>query len=443
MRQQTHSRSLGWFICGIAALFYSYEYFLRIAPSTMSWELMKAYSIDAASLGNLAAFYYYAYTPMQLPVGILLDRYGPRRILTVACACCVVGTCFFAVAHSLVIAQLGRLLMGFGSAFAFIGVLKLATIWLPPERFGFVAGMTAMLGTAGAMIGDTALSYAVQTIGWRETLYGAIAVGALIIILISVFVRDHVHHTIHDRRKAKATAGVNWLGIIAILKNRQMWIIGGMGCLIYLPTTVFGEMWGIPYLRDARHFSHMHAALAVSMLFLGFTCGSPTWGYLSDKFHTRRKPFIIGTLLALATTAVLIYIPHLSFALACGLLFILGLSYSVQALVFALAHEHSPPRLAATGMAITNMFVMLGGLLLQPMVGVLLDLYEVDKPVGNTIHHIYSNVAYSHALMIMPLGLIGCALLSLILKETGCKPQFPANYRLPHHTVHHHDHSHR
>ncbi|GJM07085.1 MAG: MFS transporter [marine bacterium B5-7] len=395
---------------------------------------MSTYLVNAAALGNLAAFYYYAYTPMQLPVGLLLDRYGPRKILSLACGCCVLGTYWFASTDTLMLAQLGRFLTGLGSAFAFIGVLKLATIWLPPERFGLVAGLTAALGTVGAMIGDDVMSYSVQVIGWRHTLTWAVVVGVLLSVLIYIYVRDNKHHSIHDKRKAMATANINWHGILEILKNPQMWIVGAMGCFIYLPTTVLGEMWGIPYLRSARHFTHMHAAFAVSFLFLGFTIGAPLWGYLSDRFHTRKLPFIFGSFFALVASLLLIYLHHLNFALASVLLFILGLSYSVQSLVFALANEHSPPRLAATSMAVTNMFVMLGGMLLQPLVGILLQLNEKVIPVVGHVH-VYTNYAYSHALLVLPVGLVLCGFLSFILKETGGRPQYPRNFRFP---PHHH-----
>ena len=137
---ETRRRRVGifpWIVCGLGALFYTYEYLLRISPSVMSSELMAAYGITAGAFGNLMAIYYYAYTPMQLPVGMLMDRYGPRRILTAACAACAVGSYLFASSGHLSVAGVGRFLVGFGSAFAFVGVLKLATIWLPKERFAF------------------------------------------------------------------------------------------------------------------------------------------------------------------------------------------------------------------------------------------------------------------------------------------------------------------
>src|ERR1700722_8240175 len=158
---------LPWLVCGLGALFYCYEYLLRIAPSVMTADLMQAYHINATALGNLVAFYYYAYTPMQLPVGVLMDRYGPRRLLTFACLACALGSYLFAHAFHIEFAQFGRFMVGFGSAFAFVGVLKLATIWLPPRRFAMVSGLTTSLGMIGGMVGDIYLTSLVNQVEWR------------------------------------------------------------------------------------------------------------------------------------------------------------------------------------------------------------------------------------------------------------------------------------
>jgi MFS family permease len=161
---------IGWWICGLGALFYSYEYLLRIAPSAMENSLRAHFNLSATGFGMVSSIYYLAYVPMQLPVGVLLDRYGPRRLLTLACLICVVGTFIYTSTHVDWIAAIGRFLVGFGSAFAFVGVLKLATIWLPENRLAMVAGITSALGTVGAMLGDNFLSVFVDKLGWIKTL---------------------------------------------------------------------------------------------------------------------------------------------------------------------------------------------------------------------------------------------------------------------------------
>ena len=109
-----------WLICALGAAFYIYEYVLRITPGVITHELMAYFSINALVVSNLAAFYYYAYTPMQLPVGVLMDRFGPRWLLTFACLCCVIGSYMFGATTHLTVASVGRFLIGLGSAFALV-----------------------------------------------------------------------------------------------------------------------------------------------------------------------------------------------------------------------------------------------------------------------------------------------------------------------------------
>jgi len=166
---------LAWIICGLGAIFYCYEYILRIAPSVMSSDIMRTYDIHAGAFGHLSAFYYYAYALVQPLVGLLLDRYGPRYLLTLACLACAVGTYLFIATEIFWIACLGRFLIGLGSGFAFVGALKLASIWLPPNRFAFISGLVNASGMIGAILGDIFLTRLVSSIGWRATnLYAAI-----------------------------------------------------------------------------------------------------------------------------------------------------------------------------------------------------------------------------------------------------------------------------
>ncbi len=117
-------------MCVLAAVFYCYEYYLRVAPSVMGDELKLTFNLSEAAFGHLAACYYYAYTPMQIPVGMLLDRFGVRKILTIACLLCALGTYFFAATEIFSVAQISRFMIGFGSAFAYVGVLKISDVWL-------------------------------------------------------------------------------------------------------------------------------------------------------------------------------------------------------------------------------------------------------------------------------------------------------------------------
>lgn len=397
------------FICTLGALFYSYEYFLRITPSVMSTELQHYYHIQDGSFGSLSAFYYYMYTPMQLIVGILMDRYGPRRLLTLATLSCVAGTILFAATPILYVAEIGRLLIGFGSAFAFVGVLKLATIWLPNRFFAMFAGFATALGMLGAILGDNIMTALTNILGWQETVMISAIFGVVLALLIGLFVRDQSESDRkHKRLINSVTFPEAFSGIVNIIKTPQFWIIGTIGALLYLPASVFAELWGIPFLEGNLHFSSTDAASAISMVFAGWVVGGPIFGWISDKIRLRNLPMAVSGLLAALVIAILLFSVHLPVWSVFVLLFLFGFASSGQVIVFAVGKELGSAKLSGSSLAFTNFTVMLGGMLLQPTLGYILQYTKQD---------------YHLALLIIPIGLIISALLSrFVLIETFCRP---------------------
>jgi MFS family permease len=415
---------LGWLFCGLGAIFYSYEYLLRIAPSVMENSLRTHFNLSATGFGNLSSIYYLAYVPMQLPVGVLLDRYGPKRLLTIACLICVIGTYLFTGTNIFWVAAAGRFLVGFGSAFAFVGVLKLATLWLPENRLAMISGMTSALGPIGAMIGDNFLEHFINNYGWIHTLNSTAIFGIILTFILYFGIQDvkghpEEHGTVHSLKRGLVDLGI-------IITNRQIWVNGMYGCLVYLPTTVFAELWGIPYLHHAHGLSIQAAGLANSILFLGFILGAPLMGYISDKIYRRKFPMFLGAGGAAIVMTMILYLPGLKESNIQALMFLLGLFYSAQAIVFAVGREVSPGEAAGTAMAVTNMIVMLGAMFLQPLVGHLLD-YSLSTHISDpaltgavveNVQKLYTVDDYQYALAIIPIGILIAALLTFFLKET-------------------------
>ena len=408
---------LPWIICGLGAVFYCYEYFLRITPSVMTSELMSAYNMGGGEIGNLSAFYYHAYVPMQIVVGLLMDRYGPRRLLTIACLLCAVGTYMFAGKYGLGIAELGRFLVGFGSAFAFVGALKLATIWLPPNRFALVSGIIMCLGMIGAMCGDILLRDMVDTMGWRTTIYASAVCGLVLSVVLWSIVRDsdkaHLDHHIHAINFKSVLAG-----LVETLGNSQIWLVGSVGFLMYTSLSAFAELWGIPYLEQAHGFSKTTAAYANSIVFLGWAFGSPAWGWFSDHIQKRCLPIIIGAICSLIFVTILLYVPHLSSFWIYAALFFFGFFSSVQILIFAICHEASKIKAAGTAIALTNMIVMIGGNVFQPIIGKLLDWEWTGKMLNGA--HVYPPHAYHVALSLLPVCIVGACFIMYFVRETNC-----------------------
>lgn len=421
---------LPWVICGLAAAFYCYEYLLRITPGLMVPELQRAFSIngqylDATLVGHLSAFYYYAYTPMQLPVGLFMDRYGPRWILTMAVFCCAAGTVLFGSTDSWWIAAGGRFAIGFGSAFAFVGVLKLASNWLPPNRFAMISGLTTTLGMIGAMQGDIILGDLIQKIGWQQTILYSSYIGFILVPIIWLVVRNSPSHLKGEsipQALEKATCGSYlqlWQEIRLSMKNRQIWINGIIGGLLWTPTMVFPELWGKLYLQTIHQFSAEDAARAVTMILLGIAVGAPLAGYISDKVGRRRTPLMIGALISTLLLLVFLFWPDLTLTQVKILLFFIGAVSSVEVICFAVGRENCPQNLAGTVVAVTN-FLVSSFAICQVVVAKILDFTWDGQIVDQA--KIYSIDSYQTSMLILPGATLLAFLLCFFLRETYCHP---------------------
>ncbi|MCX7117453.1 MAG: MFS transporter [Legionellales bacterium] len=403
---------LGGLICTIGALFYCYEFVLRILPGALQSELSAAFGhISATSFGQLSAFYYFAYSPMQMPVGMLMDRFGPRRLLTFACLCCAIGSFMFSVSSSLMIAGGGRFLVGFGSSFAFVGVLSLALQWLPPRFFTLVAGLITTLGMLGLVYGEVKVTEMVVTMGLPHVLSMMVYIGILLTVLIFLMVRDGPggHHT-----KSQALTDF-FQNVAKVLLSRQVWMIGFVGACLYTSLSVFGELWGKTYLEHAHHLTKVEAAKTISCLFLGWAVGAPIAGYFSDLTKRRLMPLVVGAALALVCICIILYYPGLSYTSLNILLFLYGLFSGTELIVFIMAKENSGAQLSGTVFAATNMIVTIGGVIFQPLVGKLLDVFGSGVLVNG--EHVYSVGDYQIALSLLPICLCLVLVSPFFLKD--------------------------
>lgn len=400
-------------MCGLAAIFYCYEYYLRVAPSVMSNELKSTFLLSDAAFGHLAACYYYAYTPMQIPVGMLLDRFGPKRVLSIACLLSACGTYLFAATHSLWLAQLGRFLVGFGAAFGYVGVLKVADLWLPKKYFALVAGIATTLGMLGAIGGVISMSALVAEMGWQATLHYSVWTGIVLAGLLFLVLKDKNKEFDNGGQHFTPRVREVWSGLVIMVKNKEMWINGCIGFLTFLPISAFAELWVIPFLETVG-LSKSDAALGSSIIFMGFAIGGPCWGMISDLCKSRRLPLIVGSLTAAFFMWLLIMFPSASKLWMYSLLFLASVCTSAEILVFAVSNDQNAKEVCATAASFTNMLTMIGGMLLPPLIGKILDM-SVKLVDGLPV---YEASDYTSALMVLPIGLVLAAILSFSLKES-------------------------
>lgn len=404
---------LAWFMCAIAAVFYGYEFFLRVTPTVMVPYLMKYYAITATQIGVLSAFYYYAYTPLQLFVGTLMDHYNVRTLLTLAVLACALGSYFFGFGDTLTIAKTGRLLVGFGSAFAFVGVMKLAADWLPGKYFALISGIATTLGMLGAISGEVILTHLIRSVGHHHAMAMATWIAIGLTVLVWLVIRDRYPNN-HPAPLHQDIAAL-WTKLLHVGLNKEIWVNGVIGALLFMPTTIFAVLWGVPYFQQVHHMTAHHAANNVSLVFLGWAVGSPIMGWLSGWLKSRRSLLMVGSLTAAIIFSIIIYVPLPSNLWMQAGLFSFGVASSVEILVFAVAYDLIKAELSGTAVALTNMLVMLGGVV-QPVTGYILDKTWDGKIVNHV--HWYSEHSYQYGLSMLPVGLLACFILSFMLRET-------------------------
>ncbi len=410
-----------WSICLLAAFFYSYDFLLRVTPSVMVHPLMAEYGVNATQIGLLSAFYYYAYTPMQLPSGVITDKFGPRWVLTLAALSCALGALLFAVTNSLIVAYFARALMGFGSAFAFVGALKLAALWLPSHHFALFAGITTALGTLGAMCTDTVLSYMVDDVGWRDTVYLSAMIGFVLTVLLFATIRQS------PRPKVSGDAGdyYSWTNLtyrfIGLFASLRFWINGLVGALLFLPVSVFASLWGVTFIAERFSISNAKAASLTSLIFLGMAVSGPLMGWLSEQVQSRKLPLLTGNVFALLLSILFIYVDGFSLPLACVMLFLMGFTVGPQILTFAIAKEISPPGSTGLSTAATNFIVTIGAAVFQPVVGYFLErTWDGSTTAMGTAYYSVANYREAFIIYIIFLGI--SLALTFFIPATFSKP---------------------
>lgn len=405
-----------WIVWTIAAGFFFYKYLIQVSPSVMAFDLMQAFQVNGAGLGNLSAFYFYAYLIMQIPVGIMLDRYSPRLMTVAAIFVCSISTFIFSQTSTLWLAYISRALMGGAAAFAAVSCFKLASVWFSPKRFALISGMFMMAAMLGAVGGQMPLSLLVQDVGWRRALEVISFLGIFLGIIYFLIVRDKPKQSVLIKNKMPTN-----YSLLPILKNKQTWFLSLYSGLAFAPVSVFGGLWGAPFLEVAHHLSRSNAALATSFIFIGFAVGAPFLGWLSD-FMGRRKPLLLcSTFSAFICLLTVIYFPHHTLFTLIILLFGFGFSISGFFTSFAMIREIFPIALSATVLGIMNTFDSVCEALYEPMVGAFLD-WTWDGKIINGVHH-FSLQGYHVALMLLPISLILAFIVLFFIHETYCLTQ--------------------
>jgi sugar phosphate permease len=419
------SLRLSWTIWGLGALLYLIGFYQRVAPGVMTVELMTDFRLNATSMGNLSAFYFYSYVAMQIPTGLLADHWGPRRLLAFGATVAGFGTLLFALAPDAWWANTGRLMIGGSVAVAFVGMLKLASHWLPPKQYAMASGMALFCGIIGAVFAGVPLGLFVDSYGWRPVMIASAIVTFSVAVGIWIVVRDdpndkgYASYAAYHRDDDTRVRDGALAGIRAVFGYRNTWLLYLVPGAVVGSVLTFAGLWGVPFLSTHYAMDKTQAAGLCSALLIAWAVGGPIFGWLSDHLGQRKPLYALGCLVILVGWGMLILIPDLPLGALLTLLIAVGFFSGNMIIGFAFAKESAPVHLTGTASGVVNMGVMMGPMLLQPAVGWMLDRsWDGETSAGVRI---YSLEAYQSGFGLMLAWLALAMILILFTRETHCR----------------------
>ncbi len=410
--------SYRWIIFWILAFGYILVYFHRLCPAVVAVDMMRDLKAGGALTGFLAAAYFYPYTIMQLPAGLLSDSWGPRNTISLFFGIAFAGSLLLGLAPTAFWAILGRGLVGLGVAMLFVPTMKVLAEWFRIREFAMMTGLLMAMGGVGSLTAATPLAILSARIGWRFSFVVVAIFTLLLVILVWIFVRDKPADMgwPSPRETARSESPPIGLaeGVKRVLTRSAFWPLAGWFFFNFAVFFSFGGLWGGPYLMHMYGTSKGQAGQILSMLAVGMIVGSPLLSYGSNNIVKSRKPILVSaSIVMLFITAILAFytdrIPMVGLYLLCLGMGIFG--SAVVVIGFTTTKELFPVQIAGTATGLINLFPFAGGAIFPPILGYLL---ERQGRIGEA----FTVSGYRQAFSV----LFACAMIALIssffLKET-------------------------
>lgn len=438
-----------WLVWGVLALSFLIVFFHRIALAVVADRLMAEFNITASALGNLGAMYFYVYTIMQIPSGLLADTLGPRLTASAGTLVAGVGSVVFGLAPSFAAALFGRFLVGLGVSVVFISLLKVQTEWFRAREFATITGLTSTVGNSGNALAATPLAFLVAAVGWRLSFVAIGILGVLVAVGCWLFVRNRpeelglpsireieaweegAKNTVHRRPPTGRVPLGQALAYIMRSRYTLPLFVGAFGLNGSL--MALSAMWGVPYLMQVYGLNRAQASLYTLGTAFGVMLAGPLSGLISDGLRRRREPLLsFAALTLLAWIALVAWPGRLPLPLLRLLFFFLGLGAGGYLLVMCLAKEVSPHAIAGVATGTINTGSFLGAAVLQPLVGLVLDATWDGRLAAGV--RLYSLASYRLGFLFCTLVVALSFIAALRLPETHARniaPDSPFPEREP------------
>ncbi len=411
---QLGNRFLPWLVCFSASLFFFYELIQGTMFASIADNIMQDFRVQADKMAYLSSSFYVANVIFLFVAGFILDRFSPKKTILIAMSICVLSTFILASAQSFYLALVSRFVIGIGSAFCFLGPIRLASRWFPAQRMALVTGVIVTIGMAGGMLAQYPLTKLAAQLGWREAMVQVGWLGAAMLILMYFGIIEKGQH---KSQKIDKKMNLSTIAKKAYL-NAQTLRAALYTSLMNMVIAVYGAMMGSLYIVQKMGIPKEDAAVVNSLLFFGAIVGSPIIGWCSDKLNLRILPMKVGVIASLLTMLAVLFIPVSLLAMQV-LFFLLGFFTAAQVISYALVAESNPAAMTASAVSIVPILTQGGYVVYQILFSFLL-MHHGEMRMAEGIP-VYSLGDYQFAALIFPIGLLIALAILFGLKETHCR----------------------
>ena len=366
------SRVTAWVVWAVASIFYAYQYVLRVMPNIMLGDIMAKFHVDAAIFGQFSGIYYIGYSLMHLPIGIMLDRHGPRKVMSGCILLTVIGMLPLLFADHFIYPIVGRALIGMGSSAAILGAFKIIRMTFKEQQFTRMLSLSATIGLIGAIYGGSPISYLSETFGYQFVVQLLAFSGILLALLTYAIVPE----------MDSVPTGSILKDIKEVLGNRRVIWCSLLAGLMVGPLEGFADVWGSAFLTGVYRLDHSQAVTLPSMIFVGMCFGAPLLSLIAEKTGQ-----YIGTIMGAGLVMAISFAGLLTGALSSNnimLLFLLvGVCCGYQIIAIYQASTYVHERVAGLTTALANMIIMSFGYAFHSLIGLVVNYFGgADQPVS-------------------------------------------------------------
>jgi predicted MFS family arabinose efflux permease len=382
----------------VAVLFFAFKFILQMSVGILREDIMQKFSLDTVMFGSLAGYYYLGYAGMQIPIGVLLDKFNFRYVSAAAVMIAVLGTLTFVFAETIESLMIGRFLIGVGSAASFLAAVKIIKTYFPTRLHSLMIGFSFSFGLLGAVFGSAPMKLIFNSFGYNITFITLAVIGGVIAILILIISDKNTEK--YEEVSEEET--LSFVGLMKLIFHPTILFIGICGGLMVGSLEGFADVWAMPFFSQIYGFSDYQSTFIASVVFIGMCFGGPILAYLSEMIGSMHlMVFLTGVIVAIIF-AILFYCSSLSALSSMSLMFVLGILCCYQVLVFSIAGSMVPISQAGVAIAIINCINMSFGHFFHTMISSLMQ-NGWDGALSTKLAPIYSHTNYIDALSVIPI----------------------------------------